>query len=214
MSRLAIIDYGSGNVRSVRRAREAAASHAGIALEAAITADPASIRAADQIVLPGVGHFADCAAGLRARPEALQAMTDVVRGQGRPFLGVCVGMQLMAEVGREDEEVEGLGWIPGAVERLKPDPASLPIPHMGWNELVGLADHPVFAGITGEDSVYFTHSYALAASDSATVAASFEYGGRFVAAVARENMFGVQFHPEKSQAVGQKLLSNFLRWRP
>jgi len=214
MTSLAIIDYGSGNVRSVRRALEAAASHVGIPLAATITADPASILAADLIVLPGVGHFADCAAGLRSRPEALAAMTEAVRGQGRPFLGVCVGMQLMAEVGREDEEVEGLGWIPGAVERMQPDPVSLPIPHMGWNELVGLVDHPVLAGITCADSVYFTHSYAVSAPDPSVVAASFEYGGRFVAAVARDNLFGVQFHPEKSQGVGQKLLSNFLRWRP
>src|SRR5215468_3087805 len=132
MSRLAVIDYGSGNVRSVRRALEAAARHADIPLQAEITADPAAILAADRIVLPGVGHFADCAAGLNARPEARDAMTEAVRRQGRPFLGVCVGMQLMSDVGREDVETLGLGWIPGAVERLKPEPHSLPVPHMGW----------------------------------------------------------------------------------
>lgn len=214
MSRLVIIDYGSGNVRSVRRAIEAAAAHEGVALEAAITADPQAILAADHIVLPGVGHFADCAAGLRARPDALEAMTEAVRRNRRPFLGVCVGMQLLADVGREDVETAGLGWIPGAVERLAPQPASLPVPHMGWNELLNLAPHPVLNGLTDADAVYFTHSYAVVAKDRATVAAEVEYGGKFVAAVACDNVFGVQFHPEKSQSIGQRLLANFLKWRP
>lgn len=213
-SSIAIIDYGSGNVRSVRRAIEAAAAHEGAALEAAITADPQVILAADHIVLPGVGHFADCAAGLRARPDALEAMTEAVRRNGRPFLGVCVGMQLLADVGREDVETAGLGWIPGAVERLAPQPASLPVPHMGWNELLPLAPHPVLKGLTETDAVYFTHSYAMIAKDLKTVAAEVEYGGKFPAALACDNVFGVQFHPEKSQSVGQRLLANFLKWRP
>jgi glutamine amidotransferase len=213
MSKLAIIDYGSGNVRSVRRALEAAASAHGIPLETHLTDDPKTILAADRIVLPGVGHFADCAAGLRSRPGAVEAMTEAVRRRGQPFLGVCVGMQLMADVGREDEEVAGLGWIPGAVERIKPNPP-LPVPHMGWNELVGLADHPVLAGLGPAPHVYFTHSYALNTPDPSVIAASCAYGGRFVAAVARDNLFGAQFHPEKSQQAGQTLLANFLRWSP
>lgn len=214
MSTLAIIDYGSGNVRSVARALEAAARHAHIPLDAAVTDDSAKILAADRIVLPGVGHFADCAGNLRARPHALEAMTEAVRQRGRPFLGVCVGMQLMAEVGREDIEVEGLGWLPGAVERIRPEPATLPVPHMGWNELVDLMDHPVLDGLGQAPHAYFTHSYVLATPDPSVVAAWCAYGGRFVAAVARDNLFGAQFHPEKSQSAGLALMANFLRWAP
>jgi glutamine amidotransferase len=217
MTRLAIIDYGSGNVRSVRRALETAAHSAGIPLDVSLTDDPATIAAADRIVLPGVGHFADCAAGLAGRIGVTEAMTDAVLGKGRPFLGVCVGMQLMADVGREDVETKGLGWIPGAVERIRPrDPsgAALPVPHMGWNVLTDLTPHPVLAGLGREPHVYFVHSYALTASMPDHVAARCDYGGLFVAAVARDNLFGTQFHPEKSQKAGQTLLANFLRWTP
>jgi glutamine amidotransferase len=218
MTRLAIIDYGSGNVRSVRRALEAAANGAGIRLEAELTEDPERIRAADRIVLPGVGHFADCASGLASRRGVTEAMTEAVFGKGRPFLGVCVGMQLMADVGREDFETQGLGWIPGAVERIRPansaDGVPLPVPHMGWNVLKDLKQHPVLEGLGAEPHVYFVHSYALAASSAAHVAASCDYGGVFTAAVARDNLFGTQFHPEKSQRAGQVLLANFLAWKP
>jgi glutamine amidotransferase len=211
--RAVIIDYGSGNVRSVRRALESAAAHAELDLHVAVTADPDLIARADRIVLPGVGHFADCAEGLDATPGARAAMTEAVRQRGAPFIGVCVGMQLLADVGREDVETPGLGWVHGAVERIKPTGA-LPVPHMGWNELVGCADHPVLAGLGDGCHVYFTHSYALNAADARDVAAWCDYGGRFTAAVAKGNIFGVQFHPEKSQQAGQRLLANFLRWKP
>lgn len=214
MTRLAIIDYGSGNVRSVARALESAAAHAGVALAAELTADPDCIRRADRIVLPGVGHFADCAEGLRSRPGVIEAMTEAALKNGRPFLGVCVGMQLLADIGREDVETAGLGWISGAVERIRPSDPALPVPHMGWNALVDLAAHPVLAGLGPDPHVYFTHSYVLAPTDPARIAASFAYGGRFAAAVARDTLLGVQFHPEKSQITGQKLLADFLLWSP
>ncbi|MDP3737339.1 MAG: imidazole glycerol phosphate synthase subunit HisH [Hyphomonadaceae bacterium] len=214
MTRLAIIDYGSGNVRSVSRALESAAAGAGITLQTDLTDDPDRIRRADRIVLPGVGHFADCAAGLIAREGVIDALTEAVFRKGVPFLGVCVGMQLMADVGREDVETKGLGWIPGAVERLKPKDASLPVPHMGWNVLTNLSDHKVLAGLGDEPHVYFVHSYALTPEKSVHVAARCDYGGSFTAAVARDNIFGTQFHPEKSQQAGQRLLANFLAWKP
>ena len=214
MTRLAIIDYGSGNVRSVRRALEAAALGAGVSLDADLTEDPDRIRRADRIVLPGVGHFADCAVGLASREGVTEALIEAVFRKGVPFLGVCVGMQLMANVGREDVETRGLGWIPGAVERLKPNDASLPVPHMGWNVLTGMIEHPVLAGLGVEPHVYFVHSYALNAEKLSQVAARCDYGGPFVAAVARDNIFGTQFHPEKSQQAGQRLLANFLNWKP
>jgi glutamine amidotransferase len=214
MSTLAIIDYGSGNVRSVRRAIEAAATHAGLPLDVALTDDPQTIAAADRIVLPGVGHYADCAEGLAARTGVIEAMTEAVFSRGKPFLGVCVGMQLMADVGREDVETPGLGWIEGAVERLDPADPGLPIPHMGWNTLVDMKPHPLLADLGPSPEVYFVHSYALRAEEEDDVAAWCDYGGRFVAAVAKGNMFGTQFHPEKSQVAGQRLLAAFLRWKP
>lgn len=214
MTRLAIIDYGSGNVRSVQRALEAAANHDEIRLDAYLTDDPDRIRQADRIVLPGVGHFADCAAGLAQRRGVTPAMVEAVFRRGAPFMGICVGMQLMADVGREDAETRGLGWIPGAVERIAPSDPALPVPHMGWNVLTDIRDHPVLNGLGPEPHVYFVHSYALKADMRDHVAARCDYGGKFVAAVARDNLVGVQFHPEKSQKAGQAILSNFLRWKP
>lgn len=217
MTRLAIIDYGSGNVRSVSRALESAAAGAGVKLETDLTDDADRIRRADRIVLPGVGHFADCAAGLAARHGVTEALVEAVFRKGVPFLGVCVGMQLMADVGREDVETRGLGWIPGAVERIRPrgpTGAALPVPHMGWNVLTDVKPHPVLAGLGREPHVYFVHSYALIPEKADQVAARCDYGGSFVAAVARDNIFGTQFHPEKSQQAGQTLLGNFLKWKP
>jgi len=217
MTRLAIIDYGSGNVRSVQRALEAAANHFEIPLTVMLTDDPDRIRQADRIVLPGVGHFADCAAGLSGRTGVTEALNEAVFRSRRPFLGVCVGMQLMADVGREDVETRGLGWIPGAVERIRPkgiDGVDLPVPHMGWNVLTDLKPHPVLNGLKPDPHVYFVHSYALGAEHNSHVAARCDYGGKFTAAVARDNLFGTQFHPEKSQQAGQTILANFLRWKP
>ena len=214
MSSLAIIDYGSGNVRSVRRAIESATAHAGLKVDVQLTDDPETIARADRIVLPGVGHYADCAEGLASRSGVIAAMTEAVYGRGRPFLGVCVGMQLMADVGREDVETPGLGWIEGAVERLNPADPSLPIPHMGWNTLVDMTPHPLLADLGPAPEVYFVHSYALSAEEPGDIAAACDYGGRFAAAVAKANLFGTQFHPEKSQQAGQLLLAAFLRWKP
>ncbi len=214
MTSLALIDYGSGNVRSVRRALESAANAAGLPLDVTLTADPDVVRAADRIVLPGVGHFADCAAGLRSRPGLIEAMDETARVRARPFLGVCVGMQLLADVGREDADTPGLGWIGGAVERLRPSDASLPVPHMGWNTLEIDRPHPVLDSLGTDANVYFTHSYVFQPERAEAVAASFAYGGRFAAAIARETLVGVQFHPEKSQKTGQTILAGFLRWKP
>lgn len=212
MTSLAIIDYGSGNVRSVSRALQAAAHGADIDVSISLTDDPAAIARADHVVLPGVGHYADCAAGLRQRRGVIEAMHEAVHVRGRPFLGVCVGMQLLADVGREDVETKGLGWIPGAVTRIQPQGA-LPVPHIGWNELSDVS-HPTLSALGRDAHVYFVHSYAFTDVTTSDVCAVTDYGGRIVAAVARGNVLGVQFHPEKSQAAGQKFLAGFLGWRP
>jgi imidazole glycerol-phosphate synthase subunit HisH len=185
--------------------------------EVLVTDDPEAVAGAERIVLPGVGAFADCKRGLEAVPGLEQALREAVVDKGRPFLGICVGMQLMASVGREYEEVEGLGWIPGAVVRLEPRDPSLKIPHMGWNTLRARASHPLLSDIeTGEAGwhAYFVHSYHLAAERAGDVLAIADYGGPMTAAVARGNLAGTQFHPEKSQALGLALIANFLKWRP
>ncbi|MDZ4761473.1 MAG: imidazole glycerol phosphate synthase subunit HisH [Alphaproteobacteria bacterium] len=214
MTTIVIIDYGSGNVRSVGRALSSSAASCGLALSTTVTSDPDLIRRADRIVLPGVGHFADCVDGLRSRTGVVDAMTEAVFVRGAPFLGICVGMQLLADVGREDVERPGLGWISGAVERIEPDKPALPVPHMGWNTLSLAAPHPVLDRLGGEPHVYFTHSYAFTPANPADIAAVTDYGGAITSAVARDNLFGAQFHPEKSQQTGQKVLANFLNWRP
>ncbi|MET0273921.1 MAG: imidazole glycerol phosphate synthase subunit HisH [Phenylobacterium sp.] len=211
MQRVALIDYGSGNLRSAEKALVRAADGKS---EIVVTCDPDAVANADRLVLPGVGAFAACMAALEARPGLVEAMTDAVGGKGAPFLGVCVGMQLLASRGLEFGETPGLGWIEGEVRRLQaPDP-SVKIPHMGWNELSDVADQPVVAGLRHGEPVYFTHSFAFFPKDARDVAAYVDHGGRFPAAVARGNVAGVQFHPEKSQASGLTLLANFLEWRP
>ena len=210
MSRLALIDYGSGNLRSAEKALVRAA---GGDCDIVVTHDPAVVLGADRIVLPGVGAFAACMGALEARPGLREALDEAVRGRGRPFLGICVGMQLMAARGLEFGETPGLGWIPGEVRRLQPADPSAKVPHMGWNDLVD-PHGPALIRDIGASPMYFTHSFAFWPDDSAHVAAEADHGGRFPAAVVRDNMAGVQFHPEKSQSAGISLLSRFLEWRP
>ena len=214
---VAIIDYGSGNLHSAAKAFERAAREAGLNESILVTSDPEAVRDADRVVLPGVGAFADCRRGLDAVPGMVEALTDTVRREGRPFFGVCVGMQLMATRGLEYEATAGLDWIGGDVRPIRPDDPSLKIPHMGWNTLDVRRDHPVLDGIdTGPDGLhaYFVHSYALEPVDPGNVVAVSSYGGPVTAVVAKDNLVGTQFHPEKSQRLGLKLIANFLRWKP
>jgi glutamine amidotransferase len=214
--RVAIIDYGSGNLRSATKAFERAAREAGISAEIDLTADAERVRTADRIVLPGVGAYADCAAGLRAVPGMWEAVEEVV-GKGRPFLGICVGTQLISQRGLEKTVTNGFGWIEGDVVEIKPSDPALKIPQIGWNTIDLQREHPVFAGIpTGPQGLhaYFVHSYHLAATRPEHVIAVADYGGPVTAAVGRENIIGTQFHPEKSQALGLALIANFLRWKP
>jgi len=209
---VAIVDYGSGNLRSAAKAFE---RMAGPREKILVTDDVAAIRGADRIVLPGVGAFGDCRRGLYAVEGAVEAITEAVIEKGRPFLGICVGMQLMADEGHEHGTHPGLGWIPGTVEPIRPNDPSLKVPHMGWNLLGEVADHPVFAGLGGGSHyAYFVHSYHLIPREPAHRLASVEYGEKLTAAVGRDNMVGTQFHPEKSQAAGLRLIANFLAWRP
>jgi glutamine amidotransferase len=213
---VAIVDYGSGNLHSAAKAFERAARETDHDQPIAVTRDPDVVRGADRVVLPGVGAFADCKRGLDAVPGMTEAMEEAVRRRGRPFLGICVGMQLMAERGREYEVVEGLGWIGGEVDRIAPANPVLKIPHMGWNTL-DARPHPLLEGIPlGPDGLhaYFVHSYSLKASDRGDVLAEADYGGPLTAMVAHENMAGTQFHPEKSQKLGLALIGNFLKWKP
>ena len=214
MRSIALIDYGSGNLRSAEKALIKASG--GLATPCAIhtTADPEAIARADAIVLPGVGAFAACVGLLDAKPGLREAICITVRRRGAPFLGVCVGMQLMASAGLEFGETPGLDWIAGEVRRLEPSDRRCKVPHMGWNELDGVLDHPVFDGAVSGTHMYFTHSFAYYPIDERDVAAWTDHGGAFPAAVARGNLVGVQFHPEKSQAAGLRLLANFLEWRP
>ena len=212
--KVAIIDYGSGNLRSAAKAFERSAAEAGIAAAISVTASAAEVAAADRIVLPGVGAFADCRRGLDAVPGMVEALEKSVRGAGRPFLGICVGQQLMAERGLEFGVHSGLGWIAGDVAALAPADPALKIPHMGWNTLRLVGQHPVLAGIKDGDHAYFVHSFALYPRDPGVRLAVADYGGAVTAMIGRDNMVGTQFHPEKSQATGLRLIANFLKWRP
>lgn len=215
--RVAIIDYGSGNLRSATKAFERAAREAGVSAEIDLTADADRVRTADRIVLPGVGAYADCAAGLHAVPGMWQAIEEVTGPKARPFLGICVGMQLMSECGLEKTVTPGFGWIAGDVKEIAPSDPALKIPQIGWNTIRLMREHPLFAGIpTGENGLhaYFVHSYHLDATDAGDMLATTDYGGPVTAAVAHENRAGMQFHPEKSQALGLALIANFLRWKP
>ena len=215
---VAIVDYGSGNLRSAAKAFERAAREAGTNDRVRVTSDPKEVAAADRIVLPGVGAFADCRAGLYGVPGMVEALQREVIERGKPFLGICVGMQLMATRGVEYGIHPGLDWIAGDVVRIEPQGATggshLKIPHMGWNELLELKPHPLLAGIAARDHAYFVHSFHLKTARPETVLAITDYGGPITAAVGRDNLAGTQFHPEKSQATGLRLIANFLRWKP
>lgn len=203
--RLALIDYGAGNLRSVENALKAAG-----AAQVEVTADPEAVRGADRIVLPGVGAFAACMGALSGIAGMVEAMGEAVFSKGRPFLGICVGMQLLADRGEEYGSHAGLGWIGGTVRALKPADPALKVPHMGWNDVVPVAAHPLI--MPGE--AYFLHSYAIEDIDPALLMATTDHGGTVTAAVGRDNIAGVQFHPEKSQSYGLALLGRFLEWRP
>ncbi|WP_026310341.1 imidazole glycerol phosphate synthase subunit HisH [Neomegalonema perideroedes] len=212
--RVVVVDYGSGNLHSALKALERAGRDAGLNLDVGLAATGEEVAAADRILLPGVGAFAACEEGLRARPGVVEALEEAVLQRGRPFLGVCVGMQLLAEKGLEFGEHPGLNWLGGEVRRLTPSDPALKIPHMGWNALRILRPHPLFAGLAPETQAYFVHSYHLVPARAEDVAAQADYGGAVTAAVARDNLAGLQFHPEKSQAAGLRILTNFLNWRP
>jgi imidazole glycerol-phosphate synthase subunit HisH len=209
---VAIIDYGSGNLHSARKAFERAARESGIDARVVVTADPEVVAKADRVVLPGVGAYADCRRGLDAVSGMVEAATEAVKAHARPFLGICVGLQLLATRGLEHGETPGLGWIPGDVAPIRPD--GLKVPHMGWNTLRAVRPHPLLAGIPEGLHAYFVHSYALEPAEPGDLVATSDYGGPVTAMVARDTVAGTQFHPEKSQRLGLALLANFLQWRP
>jgi glutamine amidotransferase len=214
---VAVVDYGSGNLHSAAKAFERAAQTAGLDRPIVVTRDPDVVAAAERVVLPGVGAFADCRRGLDAVDGMVLALDEAVRRKGRPFFGICVGMQLLAERGREYQVTEGLGWIPGEVDRITPNDPTLKIPHIGWNTLSVARSHPVLGGLKlGADGLhaYFVHSFQLRPAERADLVAEADYGGAVTAIVARDNIFGTQFHPEKSQKLGLALIANFLQWTP
>jgi glutamine amidotransferase len=214
---VAIVDYGSGNLHSAAKAFERAARESGATQPIVVTSSPEAVARADRIVLPGVGAFADCRRGLDAVDGMVDALNERVRKHGRPFLGICVGMQLMAERGLEHQVTDGLGWIAGEVDKITPADPALKIPHMGWNTLDTVKPHPLLDGIpTGPQGLhaYFVHSYHLKAADRANLVAQADYGGAVTAIVSRDTIAGTQFHPEKSQRLGLRLLANFLKWTP
>ena len=214
---VAIIDYGSGNLHSAAKAFERAAREQGSDLAIKVTARPEDVADAERIVLPGVGAFADCKRGLEDVPGMIEALEEAVQGRGKPFLGICVGLQLMAERGLEHGVTPGLGWIKGEVRAIAPSAPELKIPHMGWNTLRVVRANPLLEGVpTGEGGLhaYFVHSYHVVLEEPGDLVASTDYGGPITDFVAKDNMAGTQFHPEKSQKLGLALIANFLRWKP
>lgn len=209
----AIIDYESGNLHSAHKAFDRMARETGGG-DIVVTGDAEVVARADRIVLPGDGAFPACMAALKGHSGLYAAMIEAVEGRARPFMGICVGMQLMASMGHEYEETEGLGWVAGDVTRIAPSDARLKVPHMGWNDLVIDAAHPVFEGVTSGDHAYFVHSYHMAVARPQERLAHVDYGGDVTAVIGRDNMIGLQFHPEKSQAAGLRMIANFLKWAP
>ena len=215
MQRVVIVDYGSGNLHSARKSVERAAREAGRATDVIVSAAPDAVRRADRVILPGVGAFADCKAGLSAVSGMIEALNEFATTSGNPFLGICVGMQLMASRGLEFGETPGLDWIDGDVKEIQPADASLKIPHMGWNTL-SRGDHALLDGLTlgpGGQHAYFVHSFHMVPTDPSVIIATADYGGPLTAMVGRDNLVGTQFHPEKSQTLGLRLLTNFLQWK-
>jgi imidazole glycerol-phosphate synthase subunit HisH len=212
--RVAIVDYGSGNLCSAAKAFERMAAEDGISARVEVTNEPEVVARADRVVLPGVGAFAACRRGLAAVHGLEAALREAAIARGRPFLGICVGMQLMADRGREFETVAGLGWIAGEVVPIQPRDAALKIPHMGWNEIEPRAPHPLLAGLGVGAHGYFVHSYHFRLADPTDLVAVTDYGGPLTAMIGHGNLAGTQFHPEKSQEAGLRLIGNFLRWRP
>lgn len=209
-----IVDYGSGNLHSAAKSFERAAREIGSDIRIEVSGEPDRVAAADRVVLPGVGAFADCRAGLNAIPGLRDAVEESAVTRARPFFGICVGMQLMATTGLEHGAHDGFGWIEGTVDRIRPNDPTLKIPHMGWNEIRLCAPHPVFQNLGDDAHAYFVHSFAFADVADSERLAEVDYGGPIVAAVGRDTMIGTQFHPEKSQAVGLRLIRNFLEWAP
>jgi glutamine amidotransferase len=212
MSTVVLIDYGSGNLRSAEKALARAAAERD--RQVVVSAEPEVVAKAERLVLPGVGAFGHCMALLHEKAGLIEAMTEAVKDRGAPFMGICVGMQLLGDRGLEFGETPGLGWIAGDVKKIEPKHHELKVPHMGWNALTKARPHPITAGVLDGGHMYFTHSFILDARDETDVIAWTEHGDRFVAAVARDNVAGMQFHPEKSQANGIRLLGDFLEWRP
>jgi len=212
--RVAIIDYGSGNLRSAAKAFERAAAEEGISARIEVTNEPEAVARADRVVLPGVGAFADCRRGLAAVTGLEAALRETAIVRVRPFLGICLGMQLMADRGREFETVSGLGWIAGEVVPIEPSDATLKIPHMGWNQIEPRTPHPLLQGLGAGAHAYFVHSYHFRLANPADLVAVTDYGGPLTAMIGYGNLAGTQFHPEKSQEAGLRLIGNFLRWRP
>jgi len=209
----ALVDYDSGNLHSAQKAFERMAAEVG-AGPIVVTSDPDVVARADRVVLPGDGAFPHCREELYARTGLAEAITEAVTTRARPFMGICVGMQMMATTGHEYEETPGFGWVAGDIRRIAPDDTSLKVPHMGWNDLIIDNPHPVLDGIKTGDHAYFVHSYAMEVADPTQRLAHVEYGGAVTAIIGRDTMIGTQFHPEKSQVAGLRMIGNFLRWAP